>query len=177
MKTLTDYVIPLSGLSQGLHRFDFKVDWKFFDQIEDSAIDQGSFEVEIDLDKQHDHMIAMFNIQGTLDTNCDRCTAPIALPINGEQTLIVKFAEDEERESDDPDVVYLHTETHRWNVADLIYEFILLAVPVSHTYDCESETHPPCDEDALRHLNEEEDEAEQEGNPFRDALKDFELKN
>ena len=177
MKTLTDYVIPLSGLSFGLHRFDFKADWKFFDQIEESAIEQGSFDVNVDVDKQHDHMIATFTIQGSLDTNCDRCTAPIALPINGEQTLIVKFEEDEARESDDPDVIYLQSETHRWNVANLIYEFILLSIPVAHTFDCESEQLPPCDKDALKHLNEEEEEAEPEGNPFRDALKDFELKN
>ena len=176
MKTLTQYAIPLSGLKAGQHEYRFSADWRFFEQFDSSPVQQGRFDVKLALDKQSDHMIVEIHISGEMDSDCDRCLAPISLPITGRHTVIVKYEVGEERlDPNDPDVLYLDPDTHHWNVAGLIYEFILLSIPVRHVYDCEGEEVAPCDRKTLERLSSEEVQSEG-NNPFRDVLHDFKTK-
>lgn len=176
---LKEYVIPVAGLKIGEHSFDFDVDWVFFQQFENSPVEQGRFEVRVDLDKQHDHWIVKFLVDGFMDTECDRCMAPISLPVNGEHMLIVRYQDERREEEDDSDVIYVSREMHKWNVAQFLYEFILLSIPNRKVYDCEVEEPRPCDMKALELLETQESTQEEEEvqNPFKEALKNIDLKN
>ena len=176
MKDLKEYVIPVGRLGLGVHQFAFEADWSFFQHFENSPVDQGRFDVQVALDKDHDHWLATFEVKGMTDTACDRCLAPISLPISGSYVLIVKFEDEEQQETEDSDVVYVARDTHTWNVAQYIYEFILLSIPVQKTYDCEEENPPPCDFDALDRLEDFEEESEMKSNDFSEALRNIELK-
>jgi hypothetical protein len=67
----------------------------------------------------------------------------------------------------------------RWNVAQLIYEFVLLSIPPRKVYDCEAEETRPCDMKALELLEAQEasESDDQTENPFKEALKNIDLKN
>jgi uncharacterized metal-binding protein YceD (DUF177 family) len=175
MKALKQYVIPISGLKIGVHAFEYVVDWRFFEQFEDSLVKQGHFDVKVLFDKQHDHWVVTFDIQGSLDTECDRCLAPISLPVGNVNTVIVKYDEGDESTSETEDIIYVTRDTHTWNIANLIHEFILLSVPIKRVYDCENESTRPCDMKMLKRLTGEEETGRD--NPTWNLLKQIDLNN
>ena len=178
MKDLKEYVIPVAKLSDGVHTCDFEIDWQFFSHFEESPLEQGRFTAHVDFVKHPDHWLAVFKIAGHMDTACDRCLAQISLPVNGEFSVVVKYEEERSLEVvDDSDVIYVPRDTHNWEVAQLLYEFVLLSLPVQKVYDCEAEELPPCDQEALSKLEDEDQDIESDSDSIWDALKDIELNN
>jgi uncharacterized metal-binding protein YceD (DUF177 family) len=173
MEALSAYVIPVTALRSGRNELDFKADWRFFLHFEGSPIQQGSFEIGILFDKYPDNWHLHFEVKGHVDTECDRCLAPISLPVQGSYELYVKFDEDAKNEEKSAEVIYLPKETTQMNVAQLIYEFIVLSLPVNKVYDCQSETKPPCDFEMLDRLKIQEGDAKE--NATWDILKQIQL--
>lgn len=176
MKTLSQFSLPYKGMGVGLHQFRFDVDSEFFSNFEDSAIKNGNFIVDLDLEKKSDHSILNFEIKGHTRTTCDRCLADIDLPILGEYTLHLKFSE-EEYGDDTEEIIFLHPETSVLNVAEYVYEYITLSLPMVNTFDCDPET--DCNQKVLEKLelieDLEKEEEETKGGGIWDSLKDLEL--
>jgi uncharacterized protein len=183
MKSLNHFTLPIMGLKLGMHQFDFQVDKEFFDHFDQTIFSDGVFKVRLYFDKRADMIVLVFDFEGTVQTTCDRCLADITLPVKGNNQLLVKYAEEE---SEEDEIWYIPQGKSELNVAKQVYEFILLALPIIKTYDCQKEAIPPCDNDMLRYLQtpdvvvEEEDDEENDededddlSNPFWDALKDF----
>lgn len=169
MQALRQFSIPLKGLKNGKHEYAFNIDKTFFDCYESSPVSEGKLTAKISLDKKSDHIILDFWIQGLIQTDCDRCTALIDLPIETENEIIIKYSDEEKEEAD---VVYITNDAHEFNVASLIYELIVLAIPIIKVYDCESTEPRPCNEDILSRLSEKTKESD---NLLGDALKNLKL--
>ena len=120
------------------------------------------------MNKQSVMYVLQYEFEGTVNTDCDRCLAPIALPIEGAERLLVKFSLEET--SEEAEVIFIHPETPQLDVSKYVYEFICLAIPMIKTYDCEAEKKKPCDEKMLGYLESQQEE-EQQDNPIWDALK------
>ncbi|MEO6758448.1 MAG: DUF177 domain-containing protein, partial [Saprospiraceae bacterium] len=106
---------------------------------------------------------------------CDRCTAPIDLPVQGEYELIVKYGESENVEEND-EVVFIPREVSHLNLAKYLYEFLVLALPITNTFDCQSLPEPPCNFEILKFLKTDEEEASK-SNAIWDALRDLDKNN
>ncbi|MFT4972718.1 MAG: hypothetical protein ACI9JY_001924 [Saprospiraceae bacterium] len=152
MDALPQFFIPFSGLGDGVHEFDFQVDTTFFAAFEASPIKTGEIKNHLIFDKRSDMMVLTFENKGTVLTTCDRCLEEFSLPIDDAQSLIFKFSDEV---SNDPDVVNLEKGTKTLNVAEYIYEFIILAIPMIKTHDSADED---CDEEMLNYLDPIEDE-------------------
>jgi len=128
------------------------------------------------LDKKADTIEMVFNIQGTIETIRDRCTAPISLPITGNALLVLKYAE---KESEEDEIVFITRDRDSFNIADFLHESIELLLPFSNTYDCENTTPKPCDEKVLELLKAQSKKIKikKEDNPIWDSLKDLNLEN
>ena len=177
MESLLEYRIPVKGLSTGMHNFEYQVGSQFFSNFEHAPIKEADLKVEMRLEKKPSLYVLEFDFSGSVRTNCDRCLAEIDLPIAGKDRLLVKISE--KTESEDPEVVYLHPEAQKLEVAEYIYEFIVLAIPMIKVYDCEEEAEPACDFDMLDKLDysdDEEDQADSGNNPIWDELKKFNSK-
>jgi len=157
MDAFVAYALPIQGLKTGVHHFKFEVDSAFFAQFEASPVQNGSVLFELVLDKRPDMMLLDFTLEGFVEAECDRCTAMIDLPIEDEQQIIVKFGETE-IETDDDEVIFMHREASVFNVAKYLYEFVVLALPITNTYDCENDPAPPCIFEVLNHLKPESEE-------------------
>ncbi len=181
MDGLIQYSIPVKGLGNGIHEFDFHIDSSFFQAFEQSPVEEGKIDVHLSFEKRPELFVLEFSLTGTIKTNCDRCLESIDLPISSEQRLLVKSKVEEEAErEDDPDVVYVHPEAQKFDVAQYIYEYICLAIPMIKVYDCQEEENPPCNPEILEYLDEAEDldtssSEEQDDNPIWDALKNLDL--
>ena len=176
MDYLRQFTIPIQGLKLGIHEYDFSIGNDFFSHFEDSPIKQGTFEVKFAIDIREDMLVLTFDFKGRIKTDCDRCLAGIDLPVEGNEDLIVKYAD----ESDDEiDIVYIERGTAELNVATYIYEYICLARPVTNIYNCEDEPENVCDLKMLDYLENksaeestEKQEDESSNSPW-DELKNF----
>jgi len=150
MDKLTAYAIPIRGLKNGEHSFVFKVEKDFFEAFENTEFENPAFDVKLLLDKHDSFFELFFDINGTVGTMCDKCTASINLPIVCKDTLKVKYTE--QNVVEDADIVFISPDTTIFNVAQYIFEFIVLAIPIYRTYDCQSQEVKPCDFAALKTL-------------------------
>lgn len=167
MDPFLPYSIPVQGLKIGIHRFKYTLDSAFFRHFEDSPIAEGCIEADLQLDKRSDMLLLDFQLKGYINAECDRCTAPIRLPVEDERQLVVKYGDDEGEEEDE--VVFISREAPEFNMAPYLYEFAVLAMPITNTYDCASDLNPPCNFDVLKYL--ENSAGESNSNPVWDALK------
>ena len=172
METLNQFSIPLEGLKDGMHQFDFQIDKGFFSHFEGSPIQDGNFNLKLYFDKRPDLLVFTFDFKGAFSTNCDRCLAGIHLPVEGNQQLMVKYAD---AAGEDAEVIYITRGTQHLNIAKFAYEFICLTIPMVKVYDCEAEENPPCNREVLTQLYKEEEteDAEEKKNPVWEALKNF----
>ncbi len=167
MNAFFAYSIPIQGLKVGVHQFTFTIDPAFFRHFEDSPVQEGEIRFDVQLDRRSDMLIFDFALKGYVKAECDRCTALIDLPLEDERQLIVKFGEAEGEDEDE--VVFISRDASEFNVAQYLYEFTVLALPITNTYDCQNEPEPPCNFEILKYLNNES--GEQKPNPAWDALK------
>ena len=169
MQALRQFSIPIKGLKTGLHEFKFEIDQDFFKSFENSPVKSGLLNCVLAFDKKDDHILLNFETSGSVKTTCDRCTSQIDLPISSEYEIIVKYGEEN---NELEEVYYLEPDAHEINVASLIYEQIVLALPLIKVYDCEVDEPRPCNFDILSILSEESEAA---SNPLGDALKNLKI--
>jgi uncharacterized protein len=148
--SLVAFAIPILGLKQSHYTFDLQLDASFFKNFEASEIAEADITVAVELERKTGHLEFSFDFWGTIKTECDRCTASIDLPIEGYEKLIAKFSE--ATQEDEDEIIYIHPETPILNIAQYLYEYITLAVPVSKIYDCENDEVRPCDMKVLNFL-------------------------
>lgn len=158
MDYLKQFILPIEGLKNGFHSYNFRLDSQFFNHFELSPINNGVISVTVDLNKE-DHIYSFcFNITGFVNVDCDRCLASIELPIFGEYNVVVK---QKDEVSDDPDLIFISPEVHEYNIADLLYEFACVSLPISNLIDCDNMDNPPCNFELLKYyqntVNNKED--------------------
>lgn len=162
MSSQSFYSIAFKGLSQGKHTFEYDVDGKFFSEFEGGVVDDGKVKVLITLEKQSSLMILWFALEGTVNVQCDRCLELFDLPIKSQEKIFVKFGEKEYVEGDD--VIWVSVNDYQLNVAQLIYEFVCLAVPIKKVHPDDQKGNSTCDPLMIEKLN-------------KYILKDDEVKN
>lgn len=148
MDVLKKYSIAFKGLGEGTHRFDMKVDDRFFEAFEGSEIRRGNADVRLTLDKRGNGMALDFDIRGEVAVECDRCLEEFMMPVRYEGTLHVRYS-DCERESDG-EVMWISPSETELNVAQYIYESICLSLPYQRVHPDDSEGRSTCDPTCCR---------------------------
>ena len=173
MNELKAYRIAIKGLKIGTQTFHYELDSNFFSAFEHAPFTKANFKVDIEFDKRSNLYVLNFVINGKIDTSCDRCMAQIKMPVRGNYDLIVKL--EEESETNDPDVIYLDPMADYLDLASILYDFVNLSVPMHMTFDCGLEVPRPCDEKALKYLEEAEGNLDKEKTEksIWDTLKEF----
>ncbi len=172
MEALKEFIIPIEGLSIGVHQFDFQIDKEFFDHFENAPVEDGNFMMQLHFDKRPDMLVLTFEFTGTFLADCDRCLEAINIPVQGNQQLLVKYSD---KATEDAEIVYITKDTPLLNVAKYAYESICLNLPITKV--CDAIDNPPCNENMLDYLNRTDEEDEKAGNPIWEALKNFKKDN
>jgi uncharacterized protein len=120
-------MIPFVGLKIGTHRYEFELDKSFFASFEASPIDDATVQCSLVLEKKETMMIATYSVSGTVDTACDRCNDPIAVPVNGEMRIIYKFGNEL---SEDENLIVLEPDAYELDVAPQLYELLVISLPI-----------------------------------------------
>ncbi|SDB61407.1 Uncharacterized metal-binding protein YceD, DUF177 family [Flavobacteriaceae bacterium MAR_2010_188] len=132
MKPLKEYTIPFVGLKIGTHTFDYKIEKKFFDFFEYEDFNDVNLKIDLFLEKKTTLLDLTFDISGTVNVNCDITNEPYDQPIEGTYPLVVKFGPEYNDEGED--ILIIPHGEYEINVAQYIYEFIILSVPAKRIH-------------------------------------------
>jgi len=163
------YTIPVSGLKEGQHYFDFKINKEFFEQFEESEVKEGELIAVVDADKSTTHIDLIIKISGKVSIPCDRCLGIFSLPIDCTNRLLVKLGK--VRDEDDPDIITIPAEEPKLDLKQCFYEYILLVLPIQRIHPDDSDGNSTCDPKMLAKLNEHIAGDEDEKDPRWDELK------
>ena len=163
------YTIPLIGLKEGHHTYEFEIGKEFFEKFEESEVKEGSLIANIEVEKRSSHSDVIIRISGTVRISCDRCLEMFFLPLNCENKLLVKFGKT--LEDSDPDILSMPSDEHELDLQQHIYEFIHLALPIKRVHPDDKKGNSTCDPVMLKKLEELIVEEEDENDPRWDELK------
>jgi len=171
-----DFEIAFVGLKPGIHHFEYHVDNKFFAHYNEQDFTDCKAVVKLELDKKNGFMLLKFDIDGVVDVSCDRCGNPLPLQLWEEFKIMVKLVENPEEMNDqeeDPDVYYLSRGESHLHLADWIYEFINLSIPLQKMCAPDEIGGPRCNKEVLAKLASIESADKKETNSLWKGLDQF----
>ena len=162
MNYLSQYTLPFSGLSEGKHQFEFTVDDRFFAEFENSEVENGELSIRVELEKRTTYLRLTFSIKGVVSLICDRCLENFSYPIESKRELLVKFSE--KPVEDEAELIYLHPSEFQVEIAQYIYEFVILSLPIRRIHPDGEDGNSLCDPVMLKKL----EELRYHGNSFKE---------
>ncbi len=172
MEKDNEFLIPVSGLALGVHHFKFDIKDDFFADMDYSEVKQADVTVDLEVLKEELMMTLNFHLEGKVLVPCDRCADEFYIPIQNDQVFYIKFGAEGVEESDD--VVVVPAEEHAYDIRSLIYEYIILSIPIYRVHP-EGE----CNPEVLAMLSHDEEPSDEEieMDPRWAALKDVKLED
>lgn len=182
------YNIPLRGLSEGKHEFEYNLDDKFFSLIDDGTADlkRGALKTVVYLKKTSTTFELNFDTKGTVSVPCDRCLDDINIEVDTKNKLIVKFGKEYSEESDE--IVIIPEDDGAINIAWFLYEFIVLSLPAKKVHPagtCNKAMSSKLNKHRVKSNEDGDDDIEEEDNstedessfsdPRWDSLKDISI--
>ncbi|MFY7670386.1 YceD family protein [Tenacibaculum sp. MEBiC06402] len=174
MKGLKEYNISFVGLKEGSHDFQYQIDNKFFEEFQYTEFNEVNISANINLVKKSTLLELYFNIEGTINVPCDITNEYFNQEISGNFPLVVKFGPEFNDENEE--ILIIPYEEYQINVAQYIYELIVLSAPTKRTHpDVLNGTMKSETLEKLKELeiNNEKTVEEESTDPRWDKLKDL----
>ncbi len=147
MSGLDTYTIDLRGIHATAVRFDYPLDDRFFELLDQNEILGGDLTATVSLREVIADIYELtFHIEGRVAVTCDRCLERLELPVAVDTTFKLKDG-DEADETDDIKCAPLGTNCY--NVAWDLYELIETSLPILRAHD-----EGDCNPDMMSHLYE-----------------------
>ena len=122
-----EYSIPFAGLKQGKHKFEYHIDNTFFESFDYHEFNDAAIGLNIVLEKMATVLELEMKTQGIVNLHCDLTNEPFDQKTEASLKLLVKFGESYNDEDDE--ILILPHGEHQVNIAQYIYEMIVLSVP------------------------------------------------
>lgn len=132
MKLANEFLIPFVGLKLGKHHFEFQINNTFFDRFDYHEYESSDIKVNIVLDKKSTMLELNFKQDGTVNVPCDLTNELFDLPVKAKIKLMVQFGE--EFNNDNEELLILPHGEFQIDVAQYIYEMIVLSVPLKRVH-------------------------------------------
>ena len=176
MDKFRNYEVVFSGLKNGKHEFRFEVDKAFFELFEtEQEFTNPRIVADVLMDKHTTFLEFWITTKGLVTLVCDISSEEFDYPIENEIKVLVKFGE--EYDDSDEDVITIPSTDHAFNLSQLIYEDVILSIPMK-------KVSPNVDEKDLEILDkyspketESEETGDEEIDPRWEALKKLKDKN
>ena len=122
-----EYSIPFAGLKQGKHKFEYQIDNTFFESFDYHEFNDAAIRLNIVLEKMATVLELEMKTKGIVNLHCDLTNEPFDQKTEASLKLLVKFGESYNDEDDE--ILILPHGEHQVNIAQYIYEMIVLSVP------------------------------------------------
>ena len=175
-----EFGIAFVGLKPGVHEYNFEVDEKFFADYQQKDYSNCQASIKLKLEKNTSFMMLKFEVGGSVTVVCDRCGNTLPMDLWDEFNMVIKQVEnpDEMNENEeDPDVFYIsRTESHI-HVADWIYEFVSLSIPLQRMCSEKDMGGPLCNKEILAMLKKMKSGVIENNHPLQKGLEKFKKNN
>lgn len=132
MGKFDEYSIQLKTMAVGQKVYEYHLDNKFFQLLEDVEIQKGDVVAKVTVTKTAKQSELNFALEGKVVVTCDRCLEEMEQPIKTTGHLIVRLGK--EFKDDGDDIVEVPEEQGIINVSWFLYEFCELAIPIKHSH-------------------------------------------
>ena len=165
------FTIPLAGLPFGHTDYQYVINDSFFEDRDYSEVKKGVVNLHLGVEKMETMFVLTLNFEGKVVLQCDRCGDDYEQAIADSAEIYLKYGA--EKDDEDEDVIIITKNDSEFDLSDLIYEYIILSLPIHRTHDDES----LCNQEVLAKLhNFSQSEAENEDdeeNPWKAMMKDL----
>ena len=169
MLEIKDFDIAFKGLSLGSHTFDYELDDTFFELFAYDELNHFDLKAEVVLLKTERLLTLSFHVKGHVQAICDVSAEPFKLPLERSFELHVKFGPEENKEDDE--LWILHEDEYRVNIAQILYEEMVLAIPAKRIHpDVENGS---MENEIMKKLKEQQTKKNTAIDPRWDKLKDL----
>ncbi len=131
MCSLEAFLIDLKGLKEDEKIFHFSLDDNYFEAIDAPEVRRGTLSVRLAIRKLAACFELTFHTEGSVHVACDLCLDDMEQDITADNRLVVKMGD---AYTEDDDLITIDENEGMLDVAWLIYEFIVLAIPVKHVH-------------------------------------------
>jgi uncharacterized metal-binding protein YceD (DUF177 family) len=132
MKDLKEFDISFMGLKEGMHQFEYTIDNKFFNFFKYDEFNNSSVKVVLSFLKKLTMFELNFKFYGWVEVACDITNELFHQPIETEMDLIVKYGDEFNNENEE--LLIIPYSEFKINVAQNIYESIILGVPLKRIH-------------------------------------------
>ena len=132
MGKFSAFKLPLKSLGTGTHNFEYHLDKQFFTNMENSDIHGADLDVKLTVVYNGEFYTLDFSIAGEVTLICDRCLDDLHFPIEATYHIVVKYGEDYNDDNDE--VLEIPAGDAFLNVAYMIYDTVVLAIPIKHVH-------------------------------------------
>ncbi|HET8737199.1 MAG TPA: DUF177 domain-containing protein [Pricia sp.] len=127
-----EFNIPFSGLKQGKHNFEYRVDNAFFESFGYDEFNGANIVLKVVLKKMSTMLEFELDARGTVNVDCDLTREPYDQPVSADLELVVKFGD--AYNDDDDDILVIPHGEHKVNIGQYVYEMLVLAVPLKRVH-------------------------------------------
>ena len=131
MCSLEQFKIDLKNQKDEVRTLDFDLNHLFFDALDGSEVKQGSLHVSVSIRKTSGFFELLLHTEGTVTVICDRCLDDMVQPIESDNRMVVKLGT---VNSEEDDVIVVDEDEGILDTSWLIYESIVLAIPIKHVH-------------------------------------------
>lgn len=133
-------MVPFKGYKVGVHQLEMTIGKELLEAMADEEMIDAQAVAHIELTKAASMLTFEIAIKGTVTVECDRCLDPLEFPLDTQDTLYVKFSEEEVEF--DGSVMWLNPTESELDLADYLYETLLLALPSQRVHEDIKECNP-----------------------------------
>ena len=168
------FTLPLAGMPFGHTDYQYVINDSFFEDRDYSEVKKGVVNLHLGVEKMETMFVLTMKFEGKVVLQCDRCGDDYEQAIANSAEIYLKYGA--EKGDEDQDVIIITKNDSEFDLSDLIYEYIILSLPIHRTHDDES----LCNQEVLAKLhNFSQSEAtteEDEENPWKQMMKDLKSK-
>jgi uncharacterized protein len=150
---LSQYELPFQSIKNGQHEFDLKIENKFFDFFEQESIQSGELGLKLNITRESLDFIIEFNLNGFVTIQCDICLDWFNYNLEITDTIKAKLGESTNFDTLE-DYVILGKDDNKINISSLIYELIILNLPMKHEHPKDANGKRTCNRQMLKILND-----------------------
>lgn len=132
MKQLNEFLIQFIGLKLGKHSFEYQINNTFFTLFDYTEFENSNIKVNAVLEKKTTFMELSLKHKGTVYVPCDTTGEMFDMAVKGNMKLVIQFGE--EFNNDNEVLLILPHGEHQIDISQLIYEMIVLSVPLRRVH-------------------------------------------
>lgn len=140
-KALSEYGISFTGLSVGIHSFQYVLEDGFMEHFPEQEFSKLRIKAEVQLEKKVNlSMELTIQLAGLVEVRCDRSDRPFDMAVEADRFVVVHFGE--AFNNDDDELLIIPHGEHQLNVAQLLYELLVQSIPLKKLYPGTEEEEP-----------------------------------